>query len=166
MNIVSLGNNSWKLSYPLLGSLFHFLSSVGKAQLNKKINGIKGFAKHQFVFYWFMYLSQSLIFVLYCIEKKKVSPLRDFPLKHNTNVVFSTLLIMFYFVIDFTTAILISFINIDDHGVNSVLFTLISIIGMSIFSIIILKYKYYRHHFFWNCDNFCGVLYQYFCIKN
>lgn len=48
-SIITLGEKSNKLLYPLLASISHFLYEIGNLLLSKKANNSNGLGKHEFV---------------------------------------------------------------------------------------------------------------------
>lgn len=47
-SIITLGEKSNKLLYPLLASISHFLYEIGNLLLSKKANNSNGLGKHEF----------------------------------------------------------------------------------------------------------------------
>ena len=58
-SVISLGEKSKTLLYPLLASLFHYVGTIGT-----KIWERNNFSKHQFFKTWIIYISETLLIVL------------------------------------------------------------------------------------------------------
>lgn len=75
-SIITLGEKSNKLLYPLLASISHFLYEIGNLLLSKKANNSNGLGKHEFVLSWILFLSEAIIIFLYFLETKLSNCLR------------------------------------------------------------------------------------------
>ena len=72
-SIITLGEKSNKLLYPLLASISHFLYEIGNLLLSKKANNSNGLGKHEFVLSWILFLSEAS----FCEKEKMIEDFNE-----------------------------------------------------------------------------------------
>ena len=157
-SIITLGEKSNKLLYPLLASISHFLYEIGNLLLSKKANNSNGLGKHEFVLSWILFLSEAIIIFLYFLETKLSKLSKN--CNEQTNFLFSFLLILLCFILHFLLNIVPIFFSLEftKNDLLDFIINILSMISMSIFSIFILHYKYYQHHFIGVLIVFIGII--------
>ena len=150
MPICSFGEKSKSLFFPLLMGLFFTIRRMGTVIVTRKIG------RHPFFSAWQNYIGQLTIIILYFIQNKKskttMKTLRMQKVekkKSKDRWMKPLLLIAFCTFLDFNgfvAYILLQSNNKKNDKVLEFIYRMISFAILAVFSMLILKYNYYRHH--------------------
>lgn len=149
MPICSFGEKSKSLLFPFLMGLFFTIRRMGTVIVTRKIG------KHPYFSAWQNYIGQLTIIILYFIQNKKskttMKTLRmpKVDKKITKYRMLKPLLIAFCTFLDFNgfvTYILLQSNNKKNDKVLEFIYRMISFAVLAVFSMLILKYNYYRHH--------------------
>ena len=150
VGILSFGSFSNKLLFPIFCGLFSSLLT-GEKRLRdyydseKKKKGLSIFGQHNFFYYWLMSLAESCAIFPYLLQQFYTR--RMYKIKHKTNYLQITKQILYYalcFFIDFIVSVFDNILTGPEYIVN--IFKLLSIVILAGVCMLILGYKYYKHH--------------------
>lgn len=158
-NLISFGGFTLKLIYPLIMGTSHIIISVAYRLFTIKKIDEQGkeitFRSHNIFIKYVMFLSESCIGFIYLIQllcnknkhirKKRIEKINTSKIKECLKIIG---IIFICFAVDFIRNITVKFIRGDNETTIffEVFVKIISIPVISLLTILILHYKYYRHH--------------------
>ena len=161
MGFIQLGEISRSLLYPFGMCITCIINIITESLLSslefKDLEG-KTFSKHPFFLVWLMFLGESSNIIIYIVQrlrtpnkdtqhyhkKLKVNRTGILPRKDKCTVV---LIIIILFILDTSTSFTLFVTRQTPHlSKGELLLKLLSTFFTAILTIVVLKYKYYKHH--------------------
>ena len=161
MGFIQLGEISRSLLYPFGMCITCIINIITESLLSslefKDLEG-KTFSKHPFFLVWLMFLGESSNIIIYIVQrlrtpnkdtqhyhkKLKVNRTGILPRKDKCTVV---LIIIILFILDTSTSFTLFVTRQTSYlSKGELLLKLLSTFFTSILTIVVLKYKYYKHH--------------------
>ena len=161
MGFIQLGEISRNLLYPFGMCITCIINIITESLLSslefKDLEG-KTFSKHPFFLVWLMFLGESSNIIIYIVQrlrtpnkdtqhyhkKLKVNRTGILPRKDKCTVV---LIIIILFILDTSTSFTLFVTRQTSYlSKGELLLKLLSTFFTSILTIVVLKYKYYKHH--------------------
>ena len=161
MGFIQLGEISRSLLYPFGMCITCIINIITESLLSslefKDLEG-KTFSKHPFFLVWLMFLGESSNIIIYIVQrlrtpnkdtqhyhkKLKVNRTGILPRKDKCTVV---LIIIILFILDTSTSLTLFVTRQTSYlSIGELLLKLLSTFFTAILTIVVLKYKYYKHH--------------------
>ena len=161
MGFIQLGEISRSLLYPFGMCITCIINIITESLLSslefKDLEG-KTFSKHPFFLVWLMFLGESSNIIIYIVQrlrtpnkdtqhyhkKLKVNRTGILPRKDKCTVV---LIIIILFILDTSTSLTLFVTRETSYlSIGELLLKLLSTFFTAILTIVVLKYKYYKHH--------------------
>ena len=163
MGFIQLGEISRSLLYPFGMCITCIINIITQSLLSSlKFEDLEGetitFSKHPFFLVWLMFLGESSNIIIYIVQrlrtpnkdtqhyhkKLKVNRTGILPRKDKCTVV---LIIIILFILDTSTSLTLFVTRQTSYlSIGELLLKLLSTFFTAILTIVVLKYKYYKHH--------------------